>query len=330
MRFFLLVFGLFLSMPFAAFAQQPSKDAPKGELTVDIHFMNGSTVRMKVQTEKLEIETIYGKLTIPARDIRTIEFGSHLPEGHAEKIDAAVKKLGHSDFREREKASAAMLELGPYSYAAALEASRMKESEISGRGKIIVQKLQAMFPKKDLKISGEDKVITPTLTIIGRILSPSLKGKADYFGAVELNLADMRTLRSLGAPSGDINVAIDAAKYATAGQWLATSFQTDGRSNVVITAKGQVDLWPEQMGNYTVGPNGVRITAAGFAVGKKAKSIGGLLQGKFGENGEVFAIGDRYEGTPPQSGTLYLNITPSQYSAVCTGTYEVRAGQKAD
>ena len=216
--------------------------------------MNGSTVRMKIHTERLEIETIYGKLTIPARDIRSIEFGSHLPEGFADKIDAAVKKLGHSDFREREKASAALLELGPYSYAAALEASRMKESEISSRGKIVVQKLQAVFPKKDLKVSADDKVVTPTLTITGRILSPSIKGKADYFGTVELSLADMRTLRSLGGSSPDVSLAIDAGKYAMQGQWLATGFQSDGRSSIIISAKGQVDLWPEQGGNYVVGP----------------------------------------------------------------------------
>jgi hypothetical protein len=334
MRSFFIVVSLGLLTAIAG-AQVTKKEAPKSDIAVDIHFMNGSTVRMKIHTEKLEMETIYGKLTIPARDIRSIEFGARLPEGFAEKIDAAVKKLGHSDFREREKASAAMLELGPYSYAAALEASRVKESEISGRGKIIVLKLQTAFPKKDLKISADDKVVTPTLTLTGRLLAPRLQAKADYFGAVELSLADMRTLRAVGTVSGDISVAIDAAKYAVQGQWLATTFQADGRTNIVITAKGQVDLWPEQNGQFVVGPTGVRITAAnpfGAKAGKGgvSRSIGGQLLGKIGENGDPFTIGERFDGIPSQAGTLYLSITPSTYSTQSSGSYEVRAGRKTD
>jgi hypothetical protein len=307
-------------------AQDVKKDSPKNDIDVDISFVNGSNVRMRVQSEKVEIETIYGKLTIPASDIRSIEFGLHLPDGMAGKIEAAVKKLGASDFREREKASAELYNLGPYSYAAALEASRLKETEISTRAKNVVQKLQAKYPKTDLKISAVDKIITPTLTLTGRILATSLKAKADYFGTVELSLADMRSLRALGTRSAEVSLSIDAAKFAAQGQWLATGFQADGRS-IVITAKGQVDLWPEQNGSYVVGPNGVRNNkAAGF--GKKTANIGGLLQGKVGENGNAFNIGEHFEGTPPGTGTLYLSITPSNYSAVSSGSYEVRVEPK--
>jgi hypothetical protein len=327
MRYLVLAFAFGVILPVPSTAQENKKDSPKIDIDVDIHFVNGSNVRMRIQSEKVEMETIYGKLTIPATDIRSIEFGLHLPDGFAPKIEAAVKKLGSSDFREREKASAELLNLGPYSYAAALDASRSKESEISTRARNVVQKLQAKFPKSDLKISAEDKIVTPTLTLTGRILATSLKAKADYFGVVELSLADMRSLRSLGAKSAEVALSIDAAKYAAQGQWLATNFQVDGRSGIVITAKGQVDLWPEQNGSFVVGPNGVRANkAAGF--GKKAATIGGLLQGKIGENGSAFNIGEHYEGTPAGSGTLYLTITPSTYSAVSTGSYEVRASRK--
>ena len=37
------------------------------------------------------------------KDVRAIDFPAHLPEGDADKIDDAVKKLAHSDYREREK-----------------------------------------------------------------------------------------------------------------------------------------------------------------------------------------------------------------------------------
>ena len=325
----LLAFSLLVA---SLTAQQPTKDASKVE--VDVAFMNGSTVRMHVQSDKLEIATVYGKLLVPMKDVRYIEFGAHVPEGYAEKIEAAIKKLGHSEFREREKAVAALVELGPYSYAATVEATHAPEAEAANRAKTAVQKLQAKFPKKDLKISQEDKVVTPSFTIAGRIMTPTIKVKTEYFGESELTLATMRTMRSLAPSGADVEAKIDAAKYAVAGQWLATSFQVDGRSPIVITAKGQVDLAPDQPGDIVAGPNGMGKGAAGFgaAIGKKAaaKNAGGMLIGKIGENGDPFAIGVRYEGTPLQAGILYLHINPSPYSATSSGSYDVRAARKQD
>src|ERR1019366_3590548 len=89
---------------------------------VEIHFLNGSKVRMIVQSEKLEIATQYGKLAVPVKDIRAIEFGLHYPEDMEAKIEAAIKGLGNSDYREREKAEKALVELGPYSYPTVLQA----------------------------------------------------------------------------------------------------------------------------------------------------------------------------------------------------------------
>lgn len=322
----------------AAGDKKPAQET-KGKFgDVDVHFLNGSTVRMQIKSEKLEIETPYGKLAVPMKDVRSIEFGSHLPEGHAAKIDAAIKKLGSSDFREREKAVAALIELGPFSYAAVVEATRAKEAEIAMRAKEIVQKLQAKHPKKDLKIFVEDKVITPTFPIVGRILTPSIKAKADYFGDVELNLADMRSLRSIAVAGVDVDVAVDAGKYAQRGQWLATNFQVDGRSAIIITAKGLIDLAPDDPGQFMSGPSGYGRAVPGgggfgggkVAKGAAAKNAAGLLVGKIGENGDTFVIGERYEGTPTQDGKLYLQINPSPYSPQSSGAYDVKAAFKGN
>src|SRR5262249_50280119 len=152
--------------------------------------------------------------------------------------------------------------------------------------------------------------------------------KTDYFGEAELNLANMRTMRAIGSPGPEVEVVVDASKYANQGQWLATNFQVDGRSPIIITAKGQVDLLPEQPGSYVVGPGGVRIAAAFGGKVKAAKNTGGQLQGRIGETGDIFFIGERFEGLPTGVGKLYLHITPSQYGMQSSGTYEVRATTK--
>ena len=304
---------------------------------VEIHFLNGSKVRMIVQSEKLEIATQYGKLAVPVKDIRAIEFGLHYPEDMEAKIEAAIKGLGNSDYREREKAEKALVELGPYSYPTVLQAGRNKEQpEVSKRAKEIVAKLQAKYPKKDLKTTTDDRVITGHFTIVGRILTTSVKAKTEYFGEQELNLAKMRSLRAFGGISLDTDLTIDSSKYANQGQWLDTNFQLDGRSGITITATGLIDVWPQQGGGFMSNPNGYQQTAnrggGGMGIMKRGGKIGalngqnhgGMLLGKIGEDGEVFMVGDRYEGTPDTEGRLFLHIGPSQWNCQCIGSYEVK------
>jgi hypothetical protein len=330
MRGKLLFTGLLLAFSLAVLpAQETKKDgpkpAPKSGVEVDIVFQNGSSVRALVQSEKLDIETPYGKLTVPIKNVRSIEFGSHPPGEVAERIQAAVKALGSGEFKERDKAATTLIELGPHSYAAVLEASRDKQVETARRAKEVLDKLQAKFPKKDLKNTNDDRVTTPTFPIVGRILTSSIKVTTDTFGDTEVKLADLRQLRSAGAVF-EVDVAVDAGKYAMRGQWLATDFQVDGRTPIVITAKGQVDLAPGQ-GTIIVGPSGYR-TGPGFGKKGMAKNAPGQLVGKIGESGETFVIGDRFEGTPSSEGKLYLQINPSPYSPQCSGSYDVKAMQK--
>jgi hypothetical protein len=212
---------------------------------------------------------------------------------------------------------------------------------VSRRAKELVKQLQASHPKKDLKTAPEDRVITPTFTIVGRILTPTIKAQAELFGEVELPVARMRGLRALHAGSAPTEVTIEAGKYALAGQWLETEFEVDGRSAIVVTAKGTVDTWPQQGGQYMVGPNGLQGRNMGFAPGAlmvpagrkiagplNGQMYGGMLLGKIGSGGEVFTIGERYEGTPEAEGKLYLHIGPSPWNTPCTGHYEVKIERK--
>ncbi len=312
------------------------KEAIPGE--VDIHFLNGSTVRMVIQSEQLEVATPYGKLIVPVRDVRAVEFGLHYPDGVEAKIESAIKGLGNSAYQEREKAAAALVDLGPYSYPAILDAARSKDAEVSQRAKELTKKLQAAHPKKDLKTTTDDKIITRSFTIVGKILTTTIKSKTEYFGDVELHLAKMRTLRSVGGSGLDMEFALDAAKYSSQGQWMDTGYQVDNRSTLQVTAKGFIDVWPQQNGQYLSNPNGFQATQRGgaggmFVGGRKVAAINqqahcGMLLGKIGEDGEVFIIGDRYEAVPETEGRLYLHIGPSQWNVPSAGNFEVKIARR--
>jgi hypothetical protein len=206
-----------------------------------------------------------------------------------------------------------------------------------------VQKLQAKHTKKELKTTLDDRVVTPTQTIVGRILTASVKTKADYFGEMEHKLANMKTLRSMPKRGQDVEVAVDASKYGNQNQWLETEYQVDNRFPISITAKGQVDVWPQQGGQYIVGPAGLQASNNNPWGGRGMIMMGkriagpinpqmhaGMLLGKIGENGEPFPIGDRYEGTPEAEGKLYLHIGPSPWNQVMSGSFDVKISRKYD
>jgi hypothetical protein len=74
-----------------------------------------------------------------------------------------------------------------------------------------------------------------------------------------------------------------------------------------------------------VGPGGT--PAQGFVVAPDGQQrAAGILLGRIGENGKVFVIGERYQGTPNQEGTLYLLIAPSPWNNASTGSYKVKIG----
>src|SRR5438067_1146208 len=125
-------------------SQEAKKGAP-GTNDVEVHFLDGSAVRMTILQESLEVATKYGKLTIPTRDIRRIEFGVHLADGLGRKIEALVNDLGSRSFHDREAAGKQLLTLGPKAYAALVEGLRSKDPEVTQRAQALVKKLREQF-----------------------------------------------------------------------------------------------------------------------------------------------------------------------------------------
>ncbi len=304
----------------------------------ELHFLNGSTVRMIVKSEVIDVNTKYGTLKIPVRDVRAIDFGIHFPEGMEAAVSKAIEELGSSDYASREKAAKDLLASGPFAYPALIEATQSKELETQRRAKDLVKALQKNHPKKDLKLDAEDRIVTPTFTVAGKILTKELRAESEYFGEVKLTLAKLRTLKAMGAAGAETDIVVDGALYATQDSWMETEFYHNGKSTLQITAKGVIDLFPQ--GNVgaqqMAGPAGLnqnRVMAFGGGIRKVAGGrIGpqqaGVLFGKIGDTGEPFIVGERFEAAPEQEGKLFLTIGPSPWMCQCLGTYEVKIVRK--
>src|SRR6476619_5550763 len=128
----------FLGMSVLLLACLPvlADEAAKGPLpTVEMvaRFHDGTTIRKATLQDSITIQTRYGKLNVPFADIRRVEFGLHVPEESAQKIEAALRSLGSDKFAEREAASKELVAQGFRAYAVVQAAVKSKDKEVATR-----------------------------------------------------------------------------------------------------------------------------------------------------------------------------------------------------
>lgn len=298
-------------------AKEKEKEKPAQGAVADLTLGDGSMVRVTLVSESVELETKYGKLTVPAGDIHRIEFAYRIPDEVAKKVAAAVKRLGDLEFEKREAASKELREIGLHAYPAVEEAAKSSDAEVAKRAAALLGEIREKVAAEDLTFPKKDRVQTAEFTVTGRIISPVLRAKTAYFGEADLKLADLRVLNAAGA-GNDRKLTVDAAKFGSVpNQWMETTVTVERGESLRLGVNGQVDLWPQEPGQYMTTPKG-----AGNA--RPPAFSAGSLVGKIGENGATFLIGEKYDGKVAASGKLYLHIIPSHWGGPSAGTYEVK------
>ena len=312
--FCLLVLGAGLSR-----ADDEKKPATKSN-EVEVRFGDGSKVRMLLLQETIEIETRYGKLHVPAADIRGIEMGVHLPEGMEEKILKALRRLNSPSFKERDVAVNELVEIGVHAYPALVTAEKTSDLEAAKRVQVALKRIRGKFPADVLRTTKSDRVITVVFPISGRIVSPTIKAKTPYFGELALKLSELRSIRWLSG-SHEAEVTVEGAKYANNMQWLDTGVTLDGNAALTVTASGEVDLLNDGSGEFVSGPAGTRNIGRRGGGGR----LPGTLIGRIGQTGTPFVIGERYQAFTPPAGRLFLQIAPAPFNnnQVPSGSYKV-------
>ncbi|HJZ90962.1 MAG TPA: hypothetical protein VKE40_08820 [Gemmataceae bacterium] len=310
----IVVLGLLAS---AAPAADPPKPAPsKGAAAaVEVRLADGSSVRMNLTQPHVEIVTKYGKLAIPAHEVRRVEFGFRYPEGAEAKITELVNRLGDGNYKRREAAAADLLAYKEIAYPALKRATKSSDAETAKRAAELVGKLEDKLPAETLKFREFDVVSAIDFTARGQIESKTLQGYTPYFGDVSLQVAEVRSLRSV-ALGGEATVQVDAARYADnrTADWLDTDMELTGDTPVEIVATGTIQLHPGA--GYEAGPKGHPSYSSGM-------HPAGMLLGRVGSSGEVFVIGEKYQGTPRERGKLYLRIAPSPWPGQTSGQFKV-------
>jgi hypothetical protein len=295
--------------------QKPSLSKRSGG-PVEVRLADGSSVRMVLTQPHIEIVTKYGKLAVPAHEVRRVDFGFRYPEGAEAKITVLVNQLGDGNYKRREAAAAELLVFKEIAYPALKRATKSSDAETAKRASELVQKLEDKLPPEKLKFRDFDLVAAADFTARGRIESKTLQGHTPYFGEVSLQIAEVRSLRSV-AFGGEATVQLDASKYADNRNqdWLDTDMEITGDTPVEIVAAGTIQLHPGA--GYEAGPKGHPSYSSGMYPA-------GTVLARVGSAGDVFVVGEKYLGTPKGQGKLYLRMAPSPWPAQTSGHFKVQ------
>jgi LCCL domain len=182
------------------FSNKDSKSpyrTPEKSPGVEVRFTDNSLLKLKLDDDRLEFTTPYGKLYIPVSDIQRIDFATRVAPETAKRIQLAVKNLGSSEFYSRDSASTELMTLGLLAYPALLEAAKDKDPEVVRRADDLLERLRGSVPEEELQIRNFDVIQTENSKIAGWVQGTALKATTGQFGPVQLKLEDLRSFHSL-------------------------------------------------------------------------------------------------------------------------------------
>jgi hypothetical protein len=303
---------------------------PDGPMTdpalapISLSFHNGSVVQPAVLLEAVEIDTKLGKLSVPAGEVRRIDFGFRLSAEDARKVEQLMRDLGSSRFQARDAATKALIRMGRLAYPALLAGRKNADLETSKRVEAILKDIRARVPASKLQTRLTDILRTSDSTVTGQITAATFRVRSELFGELKVPVAQLREVRSL-LPGSDVNVAVDAAKYGSRTTWLETNFEVTVGTRLEITATGEINLDPlNQINNPNltrgVRPDGIRqlVSNEGY--------LPGQLLGRIGTDGPTFVVGSRHSAHPEREGKLFLRMATLIHAnnIRAEGSYQVR------
>lgn len=188
-------------------ADEPAKPRSKARPTLlEARFFDGSSLKLALREEAIELISPYGRLRIPVSEIRRIDLANRTPPELAERIAVLIADLGNPQFAIRESATVELDRIRDRAYHALVEASKHKDAETAKRARDLVERVRADTPEERLEYRPFDVVTTAHSRISGRIEAAGLRAHTTQFGDVLLKLTDLRTLRN--GPDSDAHEGI--------------------------------------------------------------------------------------------------------------------------
>lgn len=162
-----------------------------------VHFTDDSRLKVLLADERIEVESAHGKLSIPAEDVRVIEFAQRWTAEQTQEVERWIAELGGDDLPVRKAAAAQLLAHPDRTYAALVQAARSSSPSLVEQAEELLKQLREEYSPAELQPRDLDMVQTDDTKIAGRLVNPVIKLQTTQFGMLDMKLADARSLRSL-------------------------------------------------------------------------------------------------------------------------------------
>lgn len=280
--------------------------------------LRDSTFRGKLEVKSFEVETAYGKLTVPASDVIRIRIGKRADRELKSRLEKLVADLGSKDFQIREAAHKELAKLGKIAYSELLAASRSNDTEVKERASALLSNF-TLDETEELQ-PDDDEIVTANFIIRGTV-KLDLLNVATRFGALRIEKKDIVSITLAEPEFATRTFSLTGRNTTQSNQWLDTGIQVKKGDRLIIAASGSLN-WINY-GNITE-PGGNEGWGVWRSIGSTQIYIGALV-GKIGAAGAVFLVGDKYTATATADGTLFL-ATAANWSGniQVTGEYKVR------
>jgi len=299
----------------AANADEPKAAASPQAASADpealkIHLMDGSQIGGRLTAREIEVETQFGKLTIPVAAIVSLTpgLGSHPQVGQS--IDELIEKLGSPVFSEREAAQKALAAMGPSIRLKLARAADDADTERRTRVKAILEDFDQAEedaeneePASARRLIDRDTIETTDFTVVGRIVQQEFD-IASHYGVLKVKLSDIARIGRDVVEKQDVvkTIGVGDANLIARGM-KDTGIRIDRGDKLTLAADGTITMTP--WGNQAIStPEGV----PNFGWYLPNKIASGTLVGKIGPNGTLFRIGSKHSMTADRSGVLQLAI----------------------
>ena len=269
--------------------QSPKKDtcAPGPQPAIEVRFTDDSVLKLTVRDKGIWMTTRYGRLLVPAGDIRYIDFATRIPKRVLRRVETAVTNLGNRKYTVRQTAGAELLELREKSYPALLRAAKHKDLEVARWAGELLKQLNEEIPADQLVIRKDDVVWTVDSCVTGRIDDEGIKASTYQFGELQLKPDHMRSLQFIGVDSDPSHVETLRGPIGKSYRFKITGAE-DGPvfGHGVYTSHSALARAAVHAGIIKVGQTGVvRVTIVapqpGFP-GAVANGVTSLPHGPFG------------------------------------------------
>lgn len=277
------------------------------EKFVRFHMWDGSIVGGEVQMETISVETEFGVLQVPIRDIRKFYPGlNSFPELDT-KIKNLVEKLGDKDFDVREKSHRELTgmgiqirnELDKFEDGGSAE----RKKRISEIKKEFDEQLDSMDEDDDSTeqplIRG-DRIDTPNFSIVGKIQQEEFVLDSK-FGELRVTLGDVQMAdRSFQEVGGVVKKKFNVSGHTFFQKKpLSTKLRINKGDRISVKADGVI-----QWTNWSTSSSPEGLTNQGKYLGIN----GGTLICRVGTSGQPMKVGSKVSFVAKKSGVLYFAI----------------------